>query len=380
MSLRGQVLSIAGKSLPVRWWLGRMCKADGVQVTGGRGGVDFRRGNAVVRVAPKHAFFARTISGSFDAFALGVQAKQEGSLTVADFTGDLDQFNRCRACAGFGVALEEVAGEVRLRKGNQRMLLSPRHEMYAPYLAENFDAYFLPLVPEQRDGFEVLDFSRPGILQTYRKSGLQFEMASFPEEEGAMEEYFLWYRPKTGDLVFDVGAHCGVSSYMFAQMVGETGTVVCFEPDPVNYQLLVRNIERHGLKNVRVEQVAIAAERGKVAFSSEGTVGSMIASLLHRESAGNVVSVDAWTLEDAYEKYGVPDFCKIDIEGAEIDVIAGSEEVLRKSKTNLVLDTSHTKADGTPTAAEVDAMLRRYGYRVETLAKPFLTTWAAPMQ
>jgi FkbM family methyltransferase len=227
---------------------------------------------------------------------------------------------------------------------------------------------------------EVLDFSRPGVLQTYRSSGLQFEMASFPEEEDAIEEYFRCYRPKAGDVVFDVGAHCGVSTYWFSKMVGDQGRVVCFEPDPVNYALLLRNIERHGLKNVQVEQVAIAGERGELAFSAEGTIGSMLASLLARESAGNVVTVQAWTLADAFEKYGVPQFCKIDIEGAEIEVIRTSERVLRGSRTHLVLDTSHKKADGSPTGPEVDAMLRGYGYGVISEANPLLTTWAEPME
>jgi len=57
-------------------------------------------------------------------------------------------------------------------------------------------------------------------VQRYAKSGLEFEMASFPEEEDAIEEYFRWYRPKSGDLVFDMGAHCGVSTYWLSKLVG----------------------------------------------------------------------------------------------------------------------------------------------------------------
>jgi FkbM family methyltransferase len=286
----------------------------------------------------------------------------------------------CRLCASFGASLEEIDGELRLRKKKQCMMLSRERGIYAPFLAEHFAMYFSPLLPEQRDGMEVLDFSRPGVLQTYKRTGLQFEMASFPEEEEMMEAYFRWYRPKAGDLVFDIGAHCGVSSYLLSQMVGASGRVICFEPDPVNFQLLERNIERHGLKNVVAEKVAIAGGRGELAFSSEGTIGSMLGSLLTRESAGTMVMVEAWTLGDAYERYGVPALCKIDIEGSEVDVIRRSAEVLRRSRTNLVLDTSHLKLDGSPTGPEVDAMLRSYGYEVMSEANPLLTTWARPPQ
>lgn len=378
MSLRGRLLNVVGTSLPVQWWLGWRCKAEGVKVRAARGGVEFQRSADAIRVAPKHAFFATQICSSFDVLKRGVAVQFEQGLQVTDFTAAMDRFNLCRACVAFGVVLEEAEGELRLRKGDRVMLLAEKHATYSPYLAEYFDMYFSPLLPERKNGLEVLNFSRPGVLQTYRRSGLQFEMASFPEEEDAIEEYFRCYRPKRGDLVFDVGAHCGVSSYWFSQIVGDEGTVVCFEPDPVNYELLVRNVERHGLKNVRVERVAIAGARGELAFSAEGTIGSRLASLREGQSAGEIVTVDAWTLADAFEKYGAPAFCKIDIEGAEIEVIRASEQLLRKNRTHLVLDTSHEKADGTPTASEVDAMLRRYGYKVMSEANPLLTTWAEP--
>lgn len=379
MSLRGRVLNIAGASWPVRLWLRPRCKADGVELIAAPKAVEFRKGTEAIRVAPKHVFYASEICHSFDHLKRGVQARVDHGVSVTDYTVAMDRFNYCRACLAFDAVLEEVEGQLRLRKGSQAMLLSTKHAMYAPFLAAHFDMYFSPLVPTRVDGLNVLDYSRPGVLQTYKASGLQFEMASFPEEEDAIEEYFRYYRPKPGDLVFDIGAHCGVSTYWFSKLVGDEGKVVCFEPDPVNYELLVRNIERHALKNVYVEQRAIAGERGELAFSAEGTIGSMLASLLTRESAGKVVTVQAWTLADAFERYGVPAFCKIDIEGAEIEVIRVSEELLRKSRTHLVLDTSHKKPDGSPTGPDVDAMLRHYGYNVTSDANPLLTTWAEPI-
>lgn len=380
MSLRGRVLNVAGTSLPVRWWAASRCSAHGVKVRRGKGSVEFQRGAEVIRVALKHAFYAAQICASFDALKRGVTPRTEQGMSVTDYTAAMERFNTCRECLARGAVLEEANGSMRLRKGSQAMLLAEQHEMYSPFLAEHFEMYFSPLVPEQRDGLEVLDFSRPGVLQTYRKWGLQFEMASFPEEDDAMEQYFRFYRPKPGDVVFDIGAHCGVSSYWFSKMVGDAGTVVCFEPDPVNFELLVRNVERHGLKNVRVERAAIAGERGELAFSAEGTIGSKLASLLDRESAGKIVKVEAWTLADAFERYGTPAFCKIDIEGAETEVIRASEQLLRERRAHMVLDTSHTKADGSLTGPEVDAMLRSYGYRVVSEANPLLTTWAEPVE
>ena len=109
------------------------------------------------------------------------------------------------------------------------MLLSDREFLHIPGLARHFDMFFEPILPTEKDGLFVIDYSVPG-LHTYKRSGLQFELASWPEEESAIESYFLWYQPKPGDLVFDIGAHCGVSVYHLSRLVGDAGLVVAFEP------------------------------------------------------------------------------------------------------------------------------------------------------
>lgn len=74
----------------------------------------------------------------------------------------------------------------------------------------------------------------------------------------------------------------------------------------------------------------------------------------------------------------MPAFCKIDIEGAEVEVVASSAELLKKHKVNFALDTNHPKADGAMTSGEVETMFRSYGYEAASEANPLLTTWARP--
>ncbi|HEY5328712.1 MAG TPA: FkbM family methyltransferase [Acidobacteriaceae bacterium] len=340
--------------------------------------MELRKGPRAVLLSPKHAFFAPEVCRNFDAYAYALPAEEKNGLKTVDFSADPAAFNLCRACLEQGGTIEHKGSEIWLRKGTRVMVLNLRHFVYALDMTERFDLYFSPLVPEQRDGLQVLDYSKPGRLQTYASSGLQFEMASFPEEEEAIEEYFRWYRPKAGDVVFDMGAHCGVSTYHLSKLVGPTGKVVSFEPDPVNFEILKRNIERHNLDNVVVERAAIAGTSGQLAFNSEGTIGSSLVSLLHRESAGSIAMVEAITLAEAFERWGPPAFCKIDIEGAEVEVIASAGDLLRKHGTHFALDTNHPKLNGETTDREVETMFRSYGYEAESEAKPFLTTWARP--
>ena len=267
-----------------------------------------------------------------------------------------------------------------MRNGHREIKLAPHHFVYAPTLAERFDTYFNDLVPTEVNGKLVIDYSRPGILQTYAKTGIQFEMASFPEEIETINGYFHWYSPKAGDTIFDIGAHCGVSTYQFSKHVGPTGRVIAFEPDPLNFSLLLSNIERHELKNVTPLQIAVAASRGEAAFSCEGTIGSSLLRHLSRSSVGKVVMVETATLEDLFRNWGPANFCKIDIEGSEVDVINSSRDFLRSERPlcEFALDTNHL-VEGSLTDSRIEELFRNSGYESETSVLGFKTTWARPI-
>src|ERR1039458_7261785 len=132
-------------------------------------------------------------------------------------------------------------------KDARTIRLAAKHFPYALDMAEHFDLYFNQVVPENGGAGLLVDYSGPK-LQRY-KNGLEFELSSFPEELEVIEEYFHWYKPKPDDLIFDIGAYCGVTAYHLSKCV-PGGKLYSFEPDPINFRLLTRNVERHGLKNV----------------------------------------------------------------------------------------------------------------------------------
>ena len=277
-----------------------------------------------------------------------------------------------------------------MQKDNRSMLLAPCHFVSVPHLSKNFDVHFNAVVAESggakpggatRDGTEhnrVIDFSRPRT-HIHKTTGVPFEISGFAEEDGAAESYCRWYKPQPGDCVFDAGANCGVSTYYFSKLVGPRGRVIAFEPDRVNRSLLLRNLNRHNLENVTVVDAALAASTGHTSFYCEGTTGSCIERCSPRGTPGVVDVVSTISLRDAFLRWGVPNLCKIDIEGAEVEVIAAAGELLRTTKTHLALDTSHTIA-GQLTAPAIESLLRSYGFEVESApVSGMMTTWARPL-
>ena len=135
-------------------------------------------------------------------------------------------------------------------------------------------------------------------------------------------------------VVWDVGAHAGFYTVAFSRLVGTSGAVYAFEPFAENVCHLLRHVHLNSLGNVCVVQVALGASSELVGFrrapsNSMGSVASDERSYL----------VPSVTVDDflARNPGAHPDLLKIDVEGAEADVLMGASEFLRKASPQIVL-------------------------------------------
>jgi FkbM family methyltransferase len=267
-----------------------------------------------------------------------------------------------------------------VRRGKRAVWIADRHWIYLPDILRSFESYWGSVVPTVIDGVNVVDYSEPRF-HTYRATGIGFWLSSIAEEADAIEAYFAHARPQPGDTVFDLGANCGVSTYHLAQLVGPTGRVYAFEPDPANYELLLRNLEQHGLTNVVALNQAVGGEPGSRAFVGEGNLGSGFADILTRPTgAAGPIAVAVTTIPRAVAELGVRrlTFVKMDIEGAELEAITGSLEFLRSHDVDFAIDTNHA-IGGDFTHARVEALFRSAGYDAWSARDSgFWTTWARP--
>jgi FkbM family methyltransferase len=280
--------------------------------------------------------------------------------------------------AAAGASFHFRGDAIEIRHRGRLMRLSKTHLPYALDMARNFELYYGAVEPRIEDGHSDVDISK-GAVHRYRSTGLEFELTAFPEEDSVIEGYFRWHTPAAGDTVYDIGAHCGVSTFALSKRVGSTGRVICFEPDELNYEVLLRNIERHSLSNVTCVKMAVAGRTGKAAFLMEGAIGSALVRHASRGSCAISAEVSTITLAEAFTCWGRPSFIKMDIEGSEVEVLQQSRDLLRGTPVDFVLDTNHRSAEGGLTAPEVDRIFREIGYQVKS--EPVygaMTTWAKP--
>ena len=240
------------------------------------------------------------------------------------------------------------------------MLLPLNHYPQVPTAIYMWDLYFDTVEPETSGGIETLDFSVPG-LRRYKRTGVSLWAQGMAEDD-TMDVYTAHYTPKAGDTVWDAGAHAGATVYFFSQMVGPNGKVYAFEPDDQSYDFLLRNIELHGLKNVIPIKKALASQSGTATFSMDGTQGAGLKGYSQCVDEKKMSTVETLSFADACLAYGVPTFVKMDIEGAEAEVIQSSLQFLAKNPIHFAIETDH-RINGEFTTGPICRSFSSIGYK-----------------
>jgi FkbM family methyltransferase len=179
------------------------------------------------------------------------------------------------------------------------------------------------------------------------------------------------FTPKEGDIVVDIGAHIGLYTIISSKRVGANGKVVAIEAHPGNFEMLNSNIKLNQLNNVIPLNYAVYSKETKVklylpsgesGFTKYNTI--MPNWINTREK---FVEVNANTLDYLLQLNEIRqeevNWIKIDVEGAEFEVLKGATNVLSKSKDIAILMELH----GPPHIyrPKVEEFLRSYNFKIE---------------
>ena len=145
----------------------------------------------------------------------------------------------------------------------------------------------------------------------------------------------------SGSTVIDVGAHVGEWTMLFSELVGKSGRVISFEPDPVARASLRKNLERNRISNVTVEENSVSDTTGRALLAAE-RFGSGLSSIVRahgHHTQYNVIEVAATTLDQYCEAQGItPDWIKIDAEGAEAMILRGMRRLIETVHPSVILE------------------------------------------
>ncbi|HET8925304.1 MAG TPA: FkbM family methyltransferase [Candidatus Acidoferrum sp.] len=156
----------------------------------------------------------------------------------------------------------------------------------------------------------------------------QLQSGTFESAETRFVEKLL--RP--GMTVLDIGAHHGYYTLLASMLVGSQGRVVAFEPSPRECIRLKTHVRINTCTNVVIEETALGAAAGQAdLFLVEGAedyCNSLRPPVVDAQTRKICVPIE--TLDQFLIRARVTnvDFIKLDVEGAELDVLRGASHLL----------------------------------------------------
>jgi len=176
-----------------------------------------------------------------------------------------------------------------------------------------------------------------------------------------------------GDVFYDIGANAGFFSLVAAKCVGDRGHVFAFEPLPENAEMIRYQFELNELTNSTLVDAAVSDCAGKVEFSY-GRDASTAHMTAVREGLGPSLTINAITVDEFAQSHPVPDFVKIDVEGAEAMVLRGASHVLQGDQRPRILVEFHSDA----LAQECCGLLRASHYTLLGLKRDIICATNLP--
>jgi FkbM family methyltransferase len=162
-------------------------------------------------------------------------------------------------------------------------------------------------------------------------------------------------------LIIDCGSNIGLSILYFVSTY-PSSRVIGFEPDPTILPYLQENIALNGVHNAQLVHAAVSARPGITALHSDGTYGSCLARQASADAAPTASTYDVPCVRLRDYLTETVDFLKMNIEGAEWEVLEDSEDRLSQVQ-EMIIEYHHLP--GLPrTLHHILALLHRQGFEV----------------
>jgi len=208
---------------------------------------------------------------------------------------------------------------------------------------------------------------------------LQRELYVFRDFEPSIRREII-KRLKPGDTFLDIGANVGFYSICASKVVRDTGTVYAFEPAPKTRKKLDRNLELNGIRNVVSVPIALFDRTGTQKFFLDANRNSGASSLRQSANSGEVIEVELNTYDNFAAEHGlsIPALVKIDVEGAEANVLRGMESMLSQpDRPPVILEVSEWSLTqmGSSKGELFDFMIG-YGYKAHLLSQPGVSIYS----
>lgn len=209
-----------------------------------------------------------------------------------------------------------------------------RHAKWC-FLGRKHIKNWLPLIFKGANGLQLAKLDGVSLLFRGGTDDLSIMMNIF-----AFGEYRRYFPFNQTARIIDIGAHNGYFSIWAFINTNSGSRIFSYEPVPENYEIALNNIRINNINNIKLYNKGISDKRGELIlyFDEKHTGGHSVYKekvMKYGAEKMSEISVECITLEDVFNENGIKDcdFCKIDCEGAEFDILLNTpEDILQKVK------------------------------------------------
>jgi FkbM family methyltransferase len=174
---------------------------------------------------------------------------------------------------------------------------------------------------------------------------------------------------RPGMTFVDAGANIGYYTVLASRLIGPTGRVLAFEPDPANFRLLRQNVEVNECSNVTLVQKALGEDdKGARLYLSPDDLGDH--STIDSSRYARALAVDTLRMDEVFsDPASRIDWVKLDTQGSELSILGGMQGIFESGRfPSLIceycpmrLRRCGTDPNATPT------LLKSIGYDIEVI-------------
>jgi FkbM family methyltransferase len=145
---------------------------------------------------------------------------------------------------------------------------------------------------------------------------------------------------RAGGIILDVGANIGLYAAACARAAGTRGEVIAIEPGPRTFTKLTATCQRLGLSNVIALNVAAGSRPGTAVLVNDRKGDDVHQHLADArpDRGADRVTVETRRLDDVCGDAAAVTLIKLDVEGHEVDVLAGAERILSHRRARLIVE------------------------------------------
>jgi FkbM family methyltransferase len=212
----------------------------------------------------------------------------------------------------------------------------------------------------------IMNFKLPLTLKDGNRVIIRIDDIDNVAEVYGKNVHFKW-NPEKEDIIFDAGAHIGLYSIRAARFLNK-GQVIAIEPFYENINLLKKNVALNKMNTkIKIIELGLSDNNGyQELFISRAGSGSH--SIVDKSVGNKSVKIRTIRLDDLVKKFKLKrlDIIKIDVEGAELKVLRGAKNTLRKFKPKLIIEVHPLLVK----LSSIESLLKKYKYKIKKVMYP----------